>query len=332
MAGAAPLARILRSGLEESVHLGHVAVCEASGRLLAWAGDPDHEAFVRSCMKPVQAAVSLAAIGDGVGLTDREIAVMCASHNGEPIHLRAVRSVLRRGGLGTEDLRTPADLPLDRASAMRVRTEAPLFHNCSGKHAGMLLACVRRDWPTPTYRTRNHALQRRVLAAVRSMSDVDPRLGVDGCGVPVHGMPLRAVATMYARLADPDRQGDLTPTLARALAAMRAEPYLVGGRDRDDTAVMQAAPGLVMKEGAEALDCAVSLEAQIGIAVKVADGGYRAAGPATVAVLDQLGLLAPGVTAQLRAVHAPSVLGGGHPQGRIEPMVRLRGMRTSLSR
>jgi L-asparaginase II len=320
---AAPLATITRNGLLESAHLGHVAVCDARGRLVAWAGDPTTRVYVRSCMKPVQAAVSLAAM-DAVSLTEREVAVMCASHNGEQVHLRAVRSLLRRCGLTEAHLRTPADRPLDPEAAVGVRTPAPVFHNCSGKHAGMLLAASTRGWRTDTYRSAGHPLQRRVVAAVRDLAGIDPVVGVDGCGVPVHGMPLRRVATMYARLSTIERLGELAPSAGRALDAMRAEPYLVGGRRRDDTAVMQAVPGLAMKEGAEALDCVVAPDAGLGIAVKVADGGYRAAGPATIAVLDQLGLIGPGARRDLARVARPPVLGGGRPQGHLEPVVRLR--------
>jgi L-asparaginase II len=320
---AAPLATITRGGLVESVHLGHVAVCDARGRLVAWAGDPTTPVFVRSCMKPVQAAVALAAIADQP-LTERQIAVMCASHNGEPLHLRTVRSLLRRAGLSDDDLRTPADRPLDPEAAVGVRTPAPIFHNCSGKHAGMLLAASARGWRTATYRSAGHPLQRRVLAAVRDIAGVDPVVGVDGCGVPVHGMALRRVATMYARLSSPERLGELAPAVRRALDAMRDEPYLVGGRGRDDTAVMQAAGGLVMKEGAEALDCVVAPGAGLGIAVKVADGGYRAAGPATIAVLEQLGLVGARARRDLARVARPPVMGGGRLQGRLEPVVRLR--------
>jgi L-asparaginase II len=321
--GAAPLATVTRSGLVESVHTGHVAVCDARGRLVAWAGDPSTTVFVRSCTKPIQAAVALAAVGD-LPLTDAQVAVMCASHNGEPVHVRAVRSLLRTGDLGDGDLRTPADRPLDPASAARVRGPAPVFHNCSGKHAGMLLASARRGWRTATYRSSGHPLQRRVLAAVRELSGADPDLGVDGCGVPVHALPLRRIATMYARLSTPDRLGDLAPSAARALAAMRAEPYLVGGRHRDDTAVMRAVPGVVMKEGAEALDCAVALDAGLGIAVKVADGGYRAAGPATIAVLGQLGLVPSPARRRLTEVAEPPVLGGGRRVGTLAPVVALQ--------
>jgi len=320
--GAEPLVRVLRSGLEESVHLGHVAVCDPRGRLLASVGDPDRMCYVRSCMKPVQAAVSLRAI-DGE-LPQRLVAITCASHNGEPVHVRAVRDVLRRGDLTEADLRTPAARPSDEDAAAGVRTPKPVFHNCSGKHAGMLLACAHRGWPTETYRARSHPLQRRVTAAVRMLSgEPDPHLGVDGCGVPVHGMPLRAIATMYARLADPDRQGVLSSSIASAVGAMRAQPYLVGGRARDDTAIMTATADIVAKEGAEALNCAVALDAGIGVAVKVADGGYRAAGPALIAVLDQLGLLSAGAGRALRVEARPAVRGGGAPVGHLEPVLRL---------
>jgi L-asparaginase II len=325
VSGPVPLVRVVRSGLEESLHLGHVAVSDADGRLLAWAGDPDRRVFVRSCLKPFQSAVSQSVIGSEA-LPDRLVAITCASHNGEAIHVRAVRDVLARGGLTTDDLRTPPDYPSDPRAMARSKGKRPEFHNCSGKHAGMLLACVRAGWPTETYRDRSHPLQRRVLSAVRGVSGVArPTIGVDGCGVPTPGIPLRAVASMYARLATPE--GDLAPFLRRSVTAMRARPYLVGGRNRDDTAVMAATDGLLMKEGAEALDCAVALDAGIGIAVKVADGGYRAAGPAIVAVLQHLGLLNAAEGRALGPVARPEVRGGGRPVGRLEPVVELRSRR-----
>lgn len=324
---AAPLARVVRSGLEESVHLGHVAVCDARGRLLAWAGDANQVVYVRSCMKPVQGAVSLLGIGLGEELPDELVAIACASHDGTTAHVRAVRALLRRAGLGEDALRTPADRPLDAAAAARVRTPAPVFHNCSGKHAAMLFACARRGWSTEAYRVPTHPLQRRVLAAVRLLSGVEPHVGVDGCGVPTHAMPLQAVATMFARLSAPATHGDLAPAVARALSGMRAVPFYVGGRTRDDTMVMTHVPDVVMKEGAEALDCAVHLGEGIGIAVKVADGGYRAAGPATIEVLTQLGMVPSPARRHLAANARPVVTGGGRPVGHVEAVVRLRGPR-----
>lgn len=304
--GSAPLVQVVRSGVIESVHLGDIAVCDEAGRLIASVGDPDRIVFARSCMKPIQAAVSLASID--LALPAREIAIMCSSHNGEPIHVRAVRRLLRRGGVAETALRTPA--------------ARPVFHDCSGNHAGMLVASAQAGWPLDTYRSRSHPHHRRVLPLVRALSGARPIVGVDGCGIPVHGLPLRSIATMYARLAAPEAT-EAGRALALAIAAMRTEPYLVGGKARDDTAIMQATPDLVVKEGAEALDCAVSLSAGIGVAVKVADGGYRAAGPATIAVLDQLGLLAPGARRRLRPNLRPTVRGGGRPVGHLEAILTL---------
>jgi L-asparaginase II len=323
--GAAPLVRIVRSGLVESVHLGHAAVCDAEGRLVAYAGDPTHPFYLRSCAKPFQAAVSFCAIDEP--LPDDLAAVVCSSHNGEPVHVRAVRAVLRRAGLDPSALHTPPGFPLDPASARRARDASTLLHNCSGKHAGMLLASVRAGWPTETYPRRSHPLQRRVACLVRAAAGVDVTVGVDGCGVPVHGMPLAAIATAYARLATPDRFEELAPSVARSTAAMRAEPYLVGGRGRVDTSVMEVADRLVVKEGAEALVCAVDLGSRLGVAVKIADGGERATGPALVSVLRQADLVSEGQVRSLRSIGAPPVRGGSRRVGSLEAIVELRSAR-----
>ncbi len=314
----------MRSGVEESVHLGHVAVCDADGRLIASAGDPGQIVFARSCMKPLQTAVSLAAIGD-LRLSDREIAVMSASHNAEPIHLGAVRALLKRAGLGPSALRTPPAWPLDEQEMARAHHPNPQFHDCSGKHAGMLLACVRAGWDPSTYPQRSHPLQRRVLRAVQRGTGADiVATGVDGCGIPVHAVPLAAMATLYARLADAERMAPLAEQTDRAVEAMLTEPYLVGGRDRDDTALMQAAGDVMAKEGAEALDCAVSLSSGLGVAVKIADGGSRAAGPALLHALAQLDVLDDRQLAVLAGRLRPPVQGGGATVGVLEPAFTLR--------
>jgi L-asparaginase II len=324
MVAAVPIARVMRSGLEESVHLGHLAVCDVDGRLVARAGDADREVFMRSCTKPLQAAVSLAAIGDEV-LPDREVAVMCASHNGEPVHLGTVRALLERAGLGPEALRTPPSYPLDDDEMARAQHRHPLFSDCSGKHAGMLLACVRAGWSTDTYPRRSHALQRRVLRAVeRATGAAEVRLGVDGCGVPVHGVPLRAAATLYARLGVPERLPDLEAEMRRATGAMVAEPYIVAGRNRFETALMQTAPGVLAKDGAEALLCVSLPHMGLGVALKVSDAGFRAGPPAMMETLRQLDALDVASREALAAYASPVVRGGEQPVGTIEPLVTLR--------
>jgi L-asparaginase II len=214
---------------------------------------------------------------------------------------------------------------LDEQEMARAQHPNPQFHNCSGKHAGMLLACVRSGWDPSAYLRRSAPIQRRVTTAVqRATGEHDLEVGVDGCGAPVHGMPLAAMATMYARFADTERMGPLAETTDRAIEAMLAEPYLVGGRDRDDTVLMEVTGDVVAKEGSEAIHCAAVLSSGLGVAVKVADGGDRAAGPALLHALAQVGGLEPAYLDGLEARVRPPVLGGGEPVGFLEPVFTLR--------
>jgi L-asparaginase II len=243
MASAVPLVRVIRSGVIESVHAGHVAVCDADGRLLARLGDPDRLLFSRSATKPLQAAVSLRRMGED--LPEDLIAIMCASHNAEPVHRAAVRRLLRRGGVPVSALGCPPAFPLSTSEARRVARPTRLQHNCSGKHAGMLVASLRSGWALPTYLSPEHPLQREILGAVRRASGFpQPVVGVDGCGAPVHGVPLRAMATLFARLVRSDRMGRYASTAASAVAAMRSHPYLVAGSGRSDTLLMAEVPGV----------------------------------------------------------------------------------------
>jgi L-asparaginase II len=181
----------------------------------------------------------------------------------------------------------------------------------------MLGAARANGWDLETYRSPEHPLQTPVLAAVRSASGHDDvTIGVDGCGIPVHGMPLRALATIYARLASPGHLGRLEPDARRAVDAMIREPYMVAGRNRVDTAIMRTVPDIVVKAGAEALICAALLERGLGIAVKIADGSSRAAAPALIRTLALLDVVGSDAMVTLEPFAAPAVLGGGRPVGR----------------
>jgi L-asparaginase II len=311
------MVRVVRSGLEESVHEGDLAVVDAEGRLVAWAGEPDRVLFARSSMKPLQATVSMSLAP--LDWTDREVAVMCASHNAEPVHLEAVRAVLARGGVPEEALRCPAVRPWDDERLGEEPGRDRINSDCSGKHAGMLSACAAQGWPIDGYRDRDHPLQGRILEAVGAASGVaSPHLGVDGCGVVVHGMPLASMATIYARLARPERLGELAPFAARAVEAMGAQPYLVAGRNRPDTALMEATPGLVAKGGAEGLMCVAILDRGWGLALRIRDGGSgRASGPAAIHALRALGCLSEERLERLAPFARPAVLGGGEPVGEL---------------
>jgi L-asparaginase II len=322
MTAPAELVHVIRNGLVESVHTGDVAVCDVDGRVRAFAGDPERMLFGRSCEKPIQGAVSYSAM-DEPELTDDEVAVMCASHSGEPVHIAAVRKLLRRGHVPVAALKTPRDRATKGARSR-------IWDGCSGNHAGLLVASAHRGWDLETYRAPGHPIHRRVLRAVAASTDVDhPMIGVDGCGIPVHGVPIRAMATMFARLGDPDRLGRLASAADRVARGMLAAPHMVGGTRRLDTDVMLAGDGQVIaKEGAEGLVCVTSLPQGIGIAIKVTDGNWRRLGPAVVKVLRDLDLFPDPAADGLRPHERLPVLGGEEPQGSVEAVVRLRSARS----
>ncbi|MFN2545206.1 MAG: asparaginase [Actinomycetota bacterium] len=314
MSEPAVLARVTRSGLEESIHLGHVVVCDTEGALVASAGDPDRVFFVRSSLKPVQAAVSVAAWGDELG--DDDVAIMCGSHNGEAVHVDAVRRLLARAGLGEDALRCPAAWPRFPEDAAAAAAPRPVFHNCSGKHAGMLGACVANGWSLDGYLEPAHPLQARIRDETAVLTGTEPLAeGVDGCGAPVFAAPVHGMATMFARLAEGG--GPMGASLRRATAAMRRRPDLVAGRDRLDTAVMQAVDDVVVKSGAEGLVCAGVLGRGLGIAVRVEDGSSRATGPALVRTLHALEIARDEQVARLERFAGPEILGGGRRVGSV---------------
>lgn len=293
-----------RSGVLESTHLVDVAVVDGSGSLIAWAGDPERTAAYRSSAKPMQARAAMEA--GWAPADERALAIACASHNGEPDHVVAVRAVLSTAGLDETALQCPPDVPLYPSAARGVTEPAPVYHNCSGKHAAMLAACVAAGWPLETYPSADHRLQQRVRSLIESLAGPLGGPIVDGCGAPTFAAPLRA-------LADGFRKIDGGPEAA----AMRAHPFLVAGTERLDTDLMTAEPRTLVKGGAEGLTC-LAVDG-LGIAVKARDGAARPRGPAVLSVLEQLGLVGADLLPQHRET---VVLGGGRPVG----SVRARGL------
>jgi L-asparaginase II len=307
---------VIRSGVEESAHLVDVAVVDASGAIVAATGDSFRTLFARSSMKPLQAAVSLSFAT--IDFTPAEIAVVSGSHNAEPVHVEAVRSILEKAGVSESALRCPARLPWDDQSLLERPQRLRVNSDCSGKHAGMLAACRAQGWDLRSYRQRDHPLQRAIEKAVLRSSGLDRvRIGVDGCGVPVHALPLLSMALIYARLTEPERWNGLEDAVAEVLNAMAGEPYMVAGRNRPDTALMESVPGLVVKGGAEGLLCAAVVAAGLGVAVKVRDGSPRAAAPALLRVLEVLDVLDSRAGASLAAFSHPPVLGGDDRVGEL---------------
>jgi L-asparaginase II len=297
----------------ESVHAVAACVADEDGAIVVKIGTVETPVFLRSSAKPFIAAAAVrAGVLERFGFGDRELALMCASHNGEPAHVELVASMLERIGASVADLRCGAHAPSyePAAQVLATRGEAPsaLHNNCSGKHAGILALARVLGAPLEGYVEPDHPAQRAILALCGRVSDdvfEGDRLGVDGCGIPVYATTLRQAALSFARLATLRGVDDADATaLARVTAAMAAEPWYVGGTGRFDTDLIRATDGrVVAKAGAEAVHCDALLDAGLGLALKVLDGGRRAAAPATLALLDALRVLEPNARTAL-APHA----------------------------
>jgi len=304
------LAEVVRSGFVESEHRGSVVVLDTDGSVAVSLGTPGEVILPRSANKPLQASGMHAL---GLGLSGTLLALSAASHSGEDRHLEGVRSILAAAGLGEADLQCPPDVPYGSqarlAWARSGRGPERVAMNCSGKHAAMLATAALRGWPTDSYLEPEHPLQRELLVDVEARADERVAwTAVDGCGAPLFGLTLiglaRAVRSLVVAGAGAGDAG-------RAVAdAMRAFPEYVGGTGRDVTELMAGVPGLLVKDGAEAVYVAATADGH-GVALKVADGAARACVPVLVAALRSLGLDA----AVLDELAETPVLGGGRHVG-----------------
>ena len=298
-----------RSGFVESVHHGVVAAIGTGGDLELAVGPVDEPIFPRSSNKPVQA---LAMIRCGLDLPDHLLSLACASHNGEDFHRDGVREILAGAGLTEDDLQNTPDRPILQAERDRWIAEglAPssIAQNCSGKHAAMLATCVANGWDITTYRAPDHPLQVAVAEALADLAgEPVAATGVDGCGAPVMAISTAGLARAFGRLAAAD---EATPE-GRVARAIRNHPDYLGGTDRDVTGLIRAVPGLIAKDGAEAV-YAIGLADGRGIAVKIADGNQRARTVVARAALEALG-----ITEGLQVLDPDPVLGHGVPVGTI---------------
>jgi L-asparaginase II len=295
-----PLAETTRGGHVESMHFGAVAVVNTRGELLYHAGDADFMTFTRSTLKPLQAIPFLRGGGpEKFGFDQRELALLCASHSGEPMHTETAQSMLHKAGCDEHHLRCGCHVP----SFYATLNQSPpadaqfnqLHNNCSGKHAGFLAYCVQHGHELDSYIDPAHPLQQAVrhsVAQAAGVQESDMWAGIDGCSAPNYALPLSRLALTYARLAQGDKDPEFGSVFGDLFDAMTTHPELVSGTGRSDLAFMQTAPGdWVAKIGAEAVQVIGIRSAGLGIALKVVDGNTRALFPATVAVLQQLGLL-----------------------------------------
>ena len=294
-----PLAVATRGAAIDAVHYGSVAVVDRDGNLLHAAGDPRFLTTTRSALKPFQAMPFVAAGGiERFGYTREEVALLCASHSGEARHVDAVAAMLVKAGNTAAELQCGTHAPGFYDACGEVPPPppySPLAHNCSGKHSGMLAYCVQCGLPKASYLDYDHPLQqeiRRAVAHFTATPEAELVAGIDGCSAPNYAVPLGRLALGFARLAS-DRSDARYGAAPRILAdAMTAHPEMVSGERRNDLALMDAGRGdWVTKIGAEGVQAIGIRSKGFGIAVKVVDGAKRGLHPATVAVLDQLGLL-----------------------------------------
>ena len=304
------LVEIVRSGFVEGVHRGRLVLLESDGTVALSIGDPHAVLLPRSCSKLMQATGMLEA---GLDLHGELLAIAAGSHAGAPIHIEAVRKILAGAGLGEQDLQTPAAVPGDEPALAEFHEHgeepAPIYFNCSGKHAAMLATCVVNGWPTEAYLDPAHPLQLACRAAIERLTG--ERIGaeaVDGCGAPLLGVSLLGLARAVRAcvLAEPDAHE------RRVADAMRAHPEYVAGEHKLDTHAMRAVPGLLAKTGAEAVYVA-ALASGRALAFKIDDGSQRALAPVLAEALRRLDV----PDADVAGFGAAPLLGGGRPVGML---------------
>src|SRR5258706_11702072 len=301
------LAKVIRGETVESIHRGHLIVVDGDGKVIASIGDPSTVTFFRSSAKPFQAIPFITSgAADQFGFTEDEIAMACASHSGEPMHVERVANMLAKIGLSESDLRCGVHMPFNEKESERMirAGEKPtqLHNNCSGKHAAMLAFAKYIDADIKTYDLPDNRIQRRILKCVSDFTEVPENeiaIGIDGCAAPNFALPVAAMAKSFINLISPSRFPDETQNACRRIvSAMIKFPELIGGSERLDTMLMQAAPGkIISKVGADGVWLCGVLPSEkwpkgLGIALKVEDGDdHRARPVVAVEILRQLGIL-----------------------------------------
>ncbi|MCH9056676.1 asparaginase [Synechococcus sp. PCC 6716] len=280
---------LLREGIIESKHHAHGVVCDARGRILALAGNAETAAFIRSALKPLQAlAVTTTGTMERFDLSDRDLAIICSSHQGRIEQVRQVFNILWRGDVDPTALQCP--VPQGRQGA--------LAHNCSGKHAGMLVVCQQRNWPLGSYLHKNHPVQQLILTKVAELLKMPAAEFIyahDDCGAPTYLMQLVQMATLYGQLASGNDWA-----MERVVRAMTHHPDFVAGAGEFDSELMRLTEGEVLsKSGAEGIQCLGRVGEGMGLAIKVTDGAKRAKYAVAIQLLKQLGWITPSVAEAL---------------------------------
>ena len=314
----------------EARHTVHVAVADAHGRVVARAGNGNGLTYYRSAAKPFQA---LPLVEEGIvrrfGISLPELALCCASHEGEPEHVATARSILSKIGVDEALIRCGSQLPFGADASQELLMlggqAMPIHNNCSGKHAGMLALAVGMGWNPVDYHLPGHPVQDRMLREIlrwTGLGETEVATGVDGCGVVCFAVPLFQIAKSFARfsVAAADNEGP-----AEIIRAMTTHPFMVGGTGRACTQVIEAAAGKAfVKLGAEGTYIGGIPASGLGFAIKVEDGGRRAVEVALVKVLEELGVLTEAAVTAISHHGNPIVYNTrGEAVGEIRPAFHL---------
>jgi L-asparaginase II len=291
---------VTRGPRVESVHLFSACAMDARGEVRHRVGDIDAPVFLRSAAKPfIAAAVVRAGAVERFGLEPREIAVMAASHNGEPAHIEAVASLLSKIGFAESALLCGIHPPYDAKAAGDLAREgkplSPIYNNCSGKHAGILGLCKILGADPSTYLSPENPAERAILELCARLSDQrveDFSLAIDGCGIPVYATTLRHAAISFSRIATLDCRDERDAAALEVVrAAMIAHPWYVAGSGEFDTALILAKTGIVAKSGAEGVHGIAIVDSGVGMVLKVLDGASRAVAPAVLGLARAWGII-----------------------------------------
>ena len=296
------LLEVTRGPLVENIHRGDIAVVGRDGKLKYYKGDPYKVAYLRSSLKPIQALnVFLSGAVEKYNFEDDEIALMCSSHYGEDMHRQVVDKILNKIGLTQENLLCKGGYSINEEyKKFQIANHielTPANSDCSGKHSGMLASCLAKGYQIENYNSINHPIQKDIKKIIADFCEIEEEkivIGVDGCGVPVHGMPLYNAALAFAKFTLTDNlEPELKTACDRIFSSMNNHPEMVAGTNGFCTELIKNTHGkLIGKIGADGVYCVAVKGMDIGIAIKIEDGNfYRAVPPVVMRCLEDLNLL-----------------------------------------
>jgi L-asparaginase II len=333
------LVEVTRGDIVESIHRGDIAVVNSNGNLIYKLGDINHLCYMRSASKPIQVIAALeAGIVEKYGLSLAEIALAMSSHSGERIHIATLKSIMQKTGISEDALLCGTHEPLGIEAARKLISDGiipnSLHCNCSGKHLGQLAAVKAKGLPLNDYNKLGGGIQPEILDIISAFSGVEAsaiKLGIDGCGIPVYGIPLMNIALSYANLCSNSfKNGKYDRSREYVLKAMTTHPEMIGGKGRFDTELISHfGDRLIGKFGDEGVYCIGLIGKGTGIALKIEDGHTRAVGPVILETLRQMGVVGSEELDPLKNLWKPSIKNHrGENVGEIRPVFEL--VRTDL--